>query len=303
MSPEERTLEVLLRPAQRLCGGKIPRDRGRFLVPPIRNSPPASPMPSPRPISRCSRRRSRIRPAPPATGWPARSPTCAPRSRTRKPRSSDYRAKSNLFVRLQQYLAAQPAAHRDQFADFRGARAKGRPGGEGAAVARADPLGQADRIPPTSPIPKSMRRLIEQRNALRSQLAEQSTTLARPASAHQGIEGADRRSRARDAHRGRAPGAPARQRRQGRRRQAGNAHRQPRSRSRSSPRRPMSRTCSCARSNARPRPSAICSNPISPNIARRPRATTSMPRRRRRASFRAPARRSSRTIRRNCRPC
>ena len=42
-----------------------------------------------------------------------------------------------------------------------------------------------------------MRRLIEQRIALRSQLAEQSTTLARPASAHQGIEGADRRSRPR----------------------------------------------------------------------------------------------------------
>ena len=55
--------------------------------------------------------------------------------------------------RLQQHVAAQPAAHRDQFADFGGARAKGRPGGEGAAVARTHPLGQADRVRPTSPIP------------------------------------------------------------------------------------------------------------------------------------------------------
>jgi len=114
---------------------------------------------------------------------------------------------------------------------------------------------------------ESMRRLIEQRNALRSPSRPSSTM---------------------------TPGSPA----------TGWRRSPPAStRSRSKPRRPMSRTCNCARSNGRPRPSAICSNPISPNIARRPRATTSMPRRRRRASFRVPARRSSRTIRRNCRPC
>ena len=44
-------------------------------------------------------------------------------------------------------------------------------------------------------------------------------------------------------------------------------------------RRPTSRTCNCARSSGTPNRSAICLNPISPNIARRRRATPSNPRR------------------------
>ena len=39
---------------------------------------------------------------------------------------------------------------------------------------------------------------------------------------------------------------------------------------------PTSRTCSCARSSVTPNRSANCSNPISPNTARRPRATPSI---------------------------
>ena len=75
---------------------------------------------------------------------------------------------------------------------------------------------------------ESMRRLIEQRMALRSQLAEQSTTLLdqhpRIKELKAQIGEADRA----DSQRGRAPGAPTRQRRQGRWRPAGNAHRQSR---------------------------------------------------------------------------
>ena len=47
-----------------------------------------------------------------------------------------------------------------------------------------------------------MRRLSEQRVTLRAQLAEQSSTLLDNASAHQGAEGADRRSRPPDSRRG-----------------------------------------------------------------------------------------------------
>ncbi len=72
MTKEERTLEFVLRPAQCLRGGKIPRHRASISSPPIPISPPASPIASPRPISRCSKRRSRIRRAPPAIGWPAK---------------------------------------------------------------------------------------------------------------------------------------------------------------------------------------------------------------------------------------
>ena len=90
------------------------------------------------------------------------------------------------------------------------------------------------------------------------------------------------------AHRRRAAGAPARQRRQGRRRPAGDADRQPRhgQEARLAEQR-AGRAIARARTRGQDR-SAICSNPIWRNIAKPRRATTSTPRRRRRASFRAP---------------
>ena len=171
-------------------------------------------------------------------------------------------ASSNLFVGTnntslpnQQLtdINSQIAAARGQKADLQ-ARAQ--------ATARSGALGQADRI---------LRHrqfgihAPDDRAARRAALAARRAVVdaARPASAHQGIEGADRRDRPADSRRRRAAGASAGQRRQARRRPASNRSPPASIRSRSSPRRPTSRTCSCARSSARPRRSAICSSPIS----------------------------------------
>ena len=134
----------------------------------------------------------------------------------------DYRAKSNLFsgsnntsLPTQQLteINSQIAAARGQKADLE-ARAKqlrelirsGKPI-ESSDIANSD----------------AMRRLIEQRMVLRSQLAEQSTTLLDQHPRIKELQRADRRNRPPDQDRGRAAGAPARQRRQACRRQAGDA--------------------------------------------------------------------------------
>ncbi len=70
---------------------------------------------------------------------------------------------------------------------------------------------------------ESMRRLVEQRTTFRSQLAEQSTTLMDQHPRIKELRVADRRDRPSDPRRRRAAGAPARQRRQGRRRPARDA--------------------------------------------------------------------------------
>jgi succinoglycan biosynthesis transport protein ExoP len=139
-----------------------------------------------------------------------------------------YRTKSNLFsgsnntsLPTQQLteVNSQIAAARGQKADLE-ARARqlrevirtGKPI-ESSDIANSD----------------SMRRLIEQRNAFRSQLAEQSTTLL---DQHPRIKELKAQiaevGRARDANRRRAPGAPTRQRCQSRWRPAGDAHHEPR---------------------------------------------------------------------------
>ena len=73
-----------------------------------------------------------------------------------------------------------------------------------------------------------IRRLSEQRVTLRAQLAEQSSTLARQPSAHQGIEGAACRSRPPDSRRGQQDFALAGQRCADRQRQGRGPQRQPR---------------------------------------------------------------------------
>ena len=200
----------------------------------------------------------------------------------------DYRAKTNLFsgsnntsLPTQQLteINSQIAAARGQKADLE-ARAKqlrelirsGKPI-ESSDIANSD----------------SMRRLVEQRNALRSQLAEQSTTLLdqhpRIKELKAQIAELDRQIR----REGERLARSARQRRQGRRRPAGDAHREPR-RGQEARLAEQRAGRAVARARARRQDRARSArSPISPNIARRPRATTSTPRRRRRASFRAPA--------------
>ena len=139
----------------------------------------------------------------------------------------EYRSKSNLFVGSnntslpnQQLteINSQIAAARGQKADL---EARARQLRE--LVRSGAPIDSSDIANS-----ESMRRLTEQGNALRSQLAEQSTTLHRSASAHQGIARPDRRNRTRQARRGRTSGAPARQRRQSRRRSPADADGEPR---------------------------------------------------------------------------
>ena len=148
-----------------------------------------------------------------------------------------------------------------------------------------------------------MRRLSEQRVTLARAARRTILDAARQPSAHQGIEGADRRSRSPDPRRGRQDLALARQRRADRRRPRRCAERQPRPAEEAGRRPATARTCSCARWSARPRRSATCWNPISPNIAKPPPARTSTLRRRMGASFRAASCRTRRPIRRSCRSC
>ena len=102
--------------------------------------------------------------------------------------------------------------------------------------------------------------------------------LARPASAHQGTESADLRARFPDPRRGREDRPYRRERRPHRRRAHRDDERRDRAAEEADRRHRAARTCSCARSSAKPRRSAIFWNPISPNIARRARAIRSMPR-------------------------
>ena len=142
----------LLRPAQRLRDREIARHRRRLSVRPIRISPPASPTRSPRPISAAADGEAGPDPRRQQLAG-RRNREDAQEGRRRRSQSRGLSRQVQSVRRLQQHLAAEPAAHRNQFADRGRARAEGRSGGEGAAIARAHPLGQSDRIPPTSPIP------------------------------------------------------------------------------------------------------------------------------------------------------
>ena len=105
--------------------------------------------------------------------------------------------------------------------------------------------------------------------ALRSQLAEQSTTLLDQHPRIKELRAQIAETDRPDPHRGRAAGAPARQRRQGRRRPAGDADRQPRSgqEARLAEQR-AGRAIARARARGQDR-SAICWNLIWRNIAKR----------------------------------
>ena len=134
---------ILLRPAQRLRGGKVARHRHRFR---FRQSGTRRPR-----RQRDRRDLSHHAADEPAGSNPRRRRLAGRRNRRPAHQSGGRRGQGRRLsrqgqsvCRLQQYLAADPAAHRDQFADFGGARAEGRPGGEGAPIARARPLRQAD---------------------------------------------------------------------------------------------------------------------------------------------------------------
>ena len=136
----------LLRPAQRLCGGKVARDRRRFRFGQSRSRRPRR-QHGRRDLSQdAADRRSRTRPAPPATGWPARSTSMRTKVADAEAKVEDYRAKSNLFVGSnntslpsQQLteINSQISAARGQKADLE-ARAR--------QLRDAHPLRQADRV-------------------------------------------------------------------------------------------------------------------------------------------------------------
>ena len=213
-----------------------------------------------------------------------------------------YRSKTNLFIGTNnttlsnQQLGdfnAQLAAARAQKAD---AEAKARIIRETLRTRRAGRVLRHHQFGADAPAVRAARDVA---GAARRAVLD----AARPASAHQGIAGADRRSRTADPRRGRAARAFARERRQARGRARRSAQREPRPAQAARRPPPTSRTCSCARSSATPSRSAICWNPISPNIARRPRATASARLRPTRASSRPRSCRTRRPGRRSCRPC
>ena len=148
-----------------------------------------------------------------------------------------------------------------------------------------------------------IRRLSEQRVTLARAARRAIVFAARPASAHQGTEGADRRSRQPDPARGRDHRALAGKRLQAcRRPRRGAAH----------DLRPVQEPggqhqragCAVARARARGQVAARSAwNRISANIVRRAPATPSAPRRPMPALFPAPWSRTCRPIRRSCRPC
>ena len=208
----------LLRPAQRLRGRQVARDRHRFLVGQSRSCRAQSPTAIAETYLEMQQaaKQDQTRAA---GNWLAGE---IEKMRTQGGgRGGQGRGVSRAVQsvrRLQQYVAAEPAAHRDQFADRGRARPEGRSGGEGAAVARADPLRQADRIlrhrqfridapadraahrAALRSSPSSRRRLLDQHpriKELKAQIAE-----------------IDRQIQ----QRRRAAGAPARKRRQARRR-------------------------------------------------------------------------------------
>ena len=180
--------------------------------------------------------------------------------------------------RHQQHLAVEPAARRIQRAAGHGACAEIRCRGEGAADPRGAEIGRTDRVLRHRQFRADAAAVRAARHAARA-ACRAILDAARPASAHQGIACADRRPRPADARRGRSACALARKRCQAGERQGRRAVAPGSTSSSGRRRRPTSRTCSCARSNAMRSRSAICSNPISPNTARRPRATASAQRR------------------------
>ncbi len=130
----------------------------------------------PRPISTCSSRPSRTRPAPPAIGSPSKSTRCARKVAEAEAKVEEYRVKSNLFVGSnntslpnQQLteINSQIAAARGQKADLEARARQLRDQVRSGKPVESSDIANSD----------SMRRLVEQRVALRSQLAEQSSTL------------------------------------------------------------------------------------------------------------------------------
>ena len=139
-----------------------------------------------------------------------------------------YRSKTSLFIGTNNLTLSN-----QQLGDYNGQLAAAR-------AQKADAEAKArlirDALRAGAPIEFSditnselLRRLSEQRVTLRAQLAEQSSTLLAAASPHQGVAGADRRSRSADPDRRRARGALAGERRQAGGRPHGNPGQRPRS--------------------------------------------------------------------------
>ena len=136
---------ILLRPAQCLCGREVARDRRRFL---LRQSELAARVANRVAETYLEMQQTAKQDQTRAAGtWLAGE---IDKMRTKvadaEAKVEQYRVQDQSVRRLQQYLAAEPAAHRDQLADRGGARTEGRSGGEGAPIARSDPLRQVDRF-------------------------------------------------------------------------------------------------------------------------------------------------------------
>ena len=129
------------------------------------------------PISRCRKPTSRSRRVVPADGSQSEIDKLLPKVIEAENNVQNFPRQSQSLCRQQQYQSRQPAAHRYDDAACRCACPESRPRRPLADHPRHARFRQAHRSVPTSPYSDLIKRLIEQRVTLRSQLAEQSSTL------------------------------------------------------------------------------------------------------------------------------
>ena len=238
-----------------------------------------------------------------AAGSPARSTCMRKRVAEAEAKVEEFRSKTNLFIGTNNTSLSNQTLGRVEPRSRGGALAEGRPGVEGARDPRPAQARRPARVRRRDQFradPPAQRAARHPARAARRAVVH----AARQPSAHQGIEGADRRrSTARSATR--RSGSRARSRTT--RRSPARASSRSRAASTSSSsrrRRPTRQDVRAARAASATRSrSATCSNPISPSIARRPRATASARCRPMRASSRARWCRTRRISRRRCRSC
>ncbi len=129
--------QELLRPAGRVPGRQVARDRDRVRVGRIRSSPRRSPTRSPRAIWSCSRRAKQDQTRSAGTWLSGEIEKLRAKVAEAEGQGRGVSRQDQSVHRHQQHDAVEPAARRPQRAARRGARAEGRRRGEGADDPRA----------------------------------------------------------------------------------------------------------------------------------------------------------------------
>ena len=227
MTPEERVLKSLFRPADRVSGRKVPRHRDRVRIRRSRARRARRQRDRRRLSGRCSSRPSRTRPARAGPWLAGEIEKLRDAVADAEAKVEQYRAKTNLFVGTNNTTLSNQQLGELNAQLVRRARAEGRCRGQGAPHPRHAAARRSDRVLRHHQFRADAAAVRAARHAARA-ARRAVLDAARPASAHQGI--ARRRSPISTGRsgRGREAGALARERRQARERQGRRAQRQPR---------------------------------------------------------------------------